>query len=122
MSRIQAKNSKPEVAVRSMLHKMGYRFRLHKKSLPGHPDIVLTRYRSIVLVNGCFWHQHAGCKYAYKPKSRLNFWKKKFEANISNDQKVIQELKLLGWKVITVWECEITDKEKLRTRLFLEIG
>ena len=122
MSRIQAKNSKPEIAVRSLLHKMGYRFRLHASSLPGQPDIVLPKYRSIVFVNGCFWHRHPGCKYAYIPKSRLDFWTRKFEGNISNDRKVGEELKLLGWKVVIVWGCEVKDKERLTERLASEIG
>lgn len=122
MSRIQAKNSKPEVTVRSLLHKMGYRFRLHVSNLPGQPDIVLPKYKSIVFVNGCFWHRHPGCKYAYMPKSRLDFWTRKFEGNISNDRKVGEELKLLGWKVVTVWECEAKDKERLTERLASEIG
>lgn len=122
MSRIQAKNSKPEVAVRSLLQKMGYRFRLHVSSLPGQPDVVLPKYRSIVFVNGCFWHRHPGCKYAYMPKSRLDFWTRKFEGNISNDRKVGEKLKLLGWKVVTVWECEVKDKERLTERLASEIG
>ena len=122
MSRIQAKNSKPEVIVRSLLHKMGYRFRLHVNRLPGKPDIVLPKYRSIVFVNGCFWHRHPGCKYAYMPKSRLDFWDRKFKETISNDRKVRDELKLLGWNVVTIWECELTDKERLTERLASEIG
>jgi DNA mismatch endonuclease (patch repair protein) len=122
MSRIQAKNSKPEVAVRHLLHGMGYRFRLHVISLPGRPDIVLPKYRSVVFVNGCFWHRHPGCKYAYVPKSRLDFWTRKFEGNTSNDRKVIEELKALGWKVVTIWECEVKDKEELAERLASGIG
>jgi len=122
MSRIQAKNSRPEVAVRHLLHRMGYRFRLHISSLPGRPDIVLPKYRSVVFVNGCFWHRHPGCKYAYVPKSRLDFWTRKFEGNTSNDRKVIEELKALGWKVVTIWECEVKDKEELAERLASGIG
>jgi len=122
MSRIRAKNSKPEVAVRHLLHRMGYRFRLHVSSLPGQPDIVLPKYRSVVFVNGCFWHRHPGCKYAYVPKSRLDFWTRKFEGNTSNDRKVIEELKALGWKVVTIWECEVKDKEELAERLASGIG
>ena len=122
MSRIQARNSKPEVIVRSLLHKMGYRFRLHVNELPGKPDIVLPKYRSIVFVNGCFWHRHPGCKYAYMPKSRLDFWDRKFKKNTSNDRRVRDELELLGWNVVTVWECEVRDKERLTERLTSEIG
>ncbi len=86
---------------------MGFRFRLHRKDLPGKPDIVLPKYKTVIFVHGCFWHRHKGCKYAYTPKSRQEFWKKKFEDNSKRDKDVIDELKMLGWKVIIIWECEI---------------
>ena len=82
MSRIKDKNTKPELVVRSILHRMGYRFRLHRKDLPGKPDIVLPKYKTVIFVHGCFWHRHKGCKYAYQPKSRVDFWQKKFKGNI----------------------------------------
>ena len=110
MSRIRSKDTKPELIVRSFLHRMGYRFRLHRKDLPGIPDIVLPRYKSVILVHGCFWHRHPGCKYAYSPKSNVAKWNKKFEDNIQRDIQVKEELKVLGWTIITIWECEVLSK------------
>ena len=107
MSRIRAKNTKPELAVRSMLHRLGYRFRIADKKLPGKPDIVLPRYMAVVFVHGCFWHRHPGCKYAYTPKSRCEFWSRKFEANVLRDETNLSHLKKAGWLPIVVWECEI---------------
>ena len=109
MSRIRSGNTKPELIVRSILHRMGYRFRLHSKLLPGKPDIVLPKYQTVVFVHGCFWHHHEGCKYSYMPKSRVGFWEKKFEDNIERDKRVIDELNATGWKVLTIWECEIKN-------------
>ncbi len=117
MSRIQGKDTAPEKAVRSLLHRMGYRFRLHRKDLPGRPDIVLSAYRTAVFVHGCFWHRHEGCQYAYKPKSRQEFWQKKFTENVARDNRNLQALKVLGWNVLTVWECELKDMDKVRTCL-----
>lgn len=105
MSRIKGKNTAPEMLVRSTLHAMGYRFRLHCRTLPGRPDIVLPKYGVVLFVHGCFWHRH-GCKFSYTPKSRVTFWQTKFNQNVDRDRKVLAELKSLGWKVITVWECE----------------
>jgi len=95
MSRIFSANTKPELAVRSLLHKMGYRFRLHRKDLPGKPDIVLTKYKTVIFVHGCFWHRHDACQYAYTPKSRVKFWKEKFEGNIERDIR-----KKMNWKLL----------------------
>ena len=106
MSKIRSKNTKPELVVRSFLHKKGFRFRLHSKNLPGKPDIVLPKYKTVIFVHGCFWHRHPGCKYSYKPKSRKNFWEKKFRENTGRFMLVKRKLKNLGWKVIVVWECE----------------
>lgn len=117
MSRIRSRDTKPELIVRSLLHRMGYRFRLHRKDLPGKPDIVLPKYRTVVFVHGCFWHRHKGCKYAYTPKSRIDFWQEKFHENIERDKKRQIELKRLGWKIIVIWECEIHDGQKLRGEL-----
>lgn len=122
MARIQAEDTRPEVRVRSILHRMGYRFRLHLKELPGTPDIVLFKYRTVVLVHGCFWHRHCGCKYAYNPKSRADFWREKFANNVKNDIRVKRQLKVRGWKVVTVWECQVPDIERLTKRLSTEIG
>ncbi len=118
MSRIKSGNTKPELVVRSLLHSMGYRFRLHRKDLPGKPDIVLPKYRSVIFVHGCFWHRHHKCKYAYNPKSNMDFWQKKFKANIERDVRVIKELKDLGWNILIVWECEIKDMEILKNKIY----
>ncbi|MDA1164362.1 MAG: DNA mismatch endonuclease Vsr [Planctomycetota bacterium] len=106
MSRIRGADTKPEIRVRSMLHQMGYRFRLHRKDLPGKPDIVLPKYATVVFVHGCFWHRHPGCPFAYTPKSRVDFWSKKFARNVERHEEVERELQSLGWRVIVVWECE----------------
>lgn len=107
MSRIKGKDTRPEIALRSLLHKLGYRFRLHGAQLPGKPDIVLPKYRTVVFVNGCFWHRHPGCSKAYTPKSRIEFWEAKFAGTIERDHRKRQELERLGWSVLTVWECEL---------------
>jgi len=117
MSRIRSKDTKPEIIVRSLLHKKGFRFRLHVKSLPGNPDIVLPKYRAIIFVHGCFWHRHKECKFAYTPKTRIDFWNKKFQDNINRHSRVERDLINLGWKVFIIWECEIKDKVKLFERM-----
>lgn len=106
MSRIKGRNTKPELAVRSLLHRKGFRFRLHRKDLPGIPDIVLPRFMTIILVHGCFWHRHSGCRYAYIPKSRVEFWQEKFVKNVDRDEEVRKALTDLGWSVHIIWECE----------------
>lgn len=121
MSRIKGKDTKPELIVRSLLHRMGYRFRLHRKDLPGKPDIVLPKYRTVIFVHGCFWHRHKGCKYAYKPKSRVDFWQKKFKENVERDSKKQANLKKAGWKVITIWECEISKLSELEKKIKKEL-
>ncbi len=113
MSAIKSKNTKPEITVRKLLHSMGYRFRLHKKDLPGSPDIVLPKYKTVIFVHGCFWHRHQNCKYASNPKTRREFWEKKFKENIERDKKTQEKLKNLGWKTKIVWECEIKKQDKL---------
>lgn len=109
MSRIRGKDTKIEVLVRSWLFAQGFRFRKNDKRFPGHPDVVLPKYRTVIFINGCFWHRHEGCKYATTPKSNTEFWLAKFERNIENDRKHEKELTEMGWNVITVWECEIKD-------------
>lgn len=109
MSRIRGKDTTPEVAVRSALHRLGYRFRLHRRDLPGRPDIVLPKHGTVIFVHGCFWHRHARCRYAYTPKSRVEFWQRKFQQNVERDRRVQRELRRLGWKVIVVWECETAN-------------
>jgi DNA mismatch endonuclease (patch repair protein) len=110
MSRIKAKNTKPELLVRKFLFANGFRYRLHDKNLPGKPDIVLPRYKTVIFVNGCFWHGHENCKYFVIPKTRTEWWKEKIGKNISNDIKNQMLLKEMGYKVIIVWGCEIKDK------------
>lgn len=122
MSRIKSGDTKPERLVRSLLHRMGYRFRLHRKDLPGRPDIVLPKYRSVILVHGCYWHRHPGCRFAYTPKSNLEFWQAKFDENVSRDERQNRQLSELGWRVITVWECETKEMAALAERLGREIS
>ena len=118
MSAIKSKNTKPEIAVRKLLHSMGYRFRLHRKDLPGSPDIVLPKYKTVIFVHGCFWHRHENCKYASTPKTRQEFWEAKFRDNINRDKLNQENLSSKGWKIIIVWECEIKDKDFDLNRLF----
>ena len=113
MSAIKSKNTKPEIAVRKVLHSMGYRFRLHGKDLPGSPDIVLPKYKTVIFVHGCFWHRHENCKYASTPKTREEFWESKFKENVIRDKSNQKKLSTIGWKIIIVWECEIKDKNLL---------
>jgi DNA mismatch endonuclease, patch repair protein len=117
MSRIRNRDTKPEMKVRSLLHFKGYRFRLHRKDLPGNPDIVLPRYKTIILVHGCFWHRHEGCRFAYNPKSRVEFWQKKFKKNVRRDVEVNNALTELGWHVYIIWECETRKTEQLEKRI-----
>ena len=121
MSRVGSKNTKPELIVRSFLHRLGFRFKIHEKNLPGRPDIVLPKHRCVVFVNGCFWHRHKGCPRASMPTTRVDFWQSKFERNISRDQKNLCLLKKAKWKVCLVWECEI-DKISRRTEKLLELA
>ena len=107
MSAIKSKNTKPEIAVRRLLHSMGYRFRLHRKDLPGSPDIVLPKYKTVIFVHGCFWHRHENCKYATTPKTRPAFWESKFNENIRRDRTNQNNLIKLGWKVLVIWECDL---------------
>lgn len=118
MSRIKGRDTGPERAVRSLLHRMGFRFRLHVKRLPGKPDIVLRRYRTVVFVHGCFWHRHRGCKNCTMPTNNREFWVKKFEKNGARDRLKSRELRRLGWRVLVVWECETErDMGRLASRL-----
>ncbi|WP_071658978.1 very short patch repair endonuclease [Duganella sp. HH101] len=109
MAAIRSINTKPELMLRKALHAAGFRFRLHRKDLPGRPDIVLPRYNTVIFVNGCFWHQHPGCKFARNPQSHEAFWKAKLDRNVERDKCNTAELDDLGWKVIVVWECELRD-------------
>lgn len=112
MSHIRSKDTKPEVIVRQYLFGEGFRFRIHVKKLPGCPDLVLSKYRTCIFVNGCFWHGHRGCRYATKPKSNAEFWQNKIQNNIRRDELSVQALETMGWKVITVWECELKKDQR----------
>ncbi|MBT3429989.1 MAG: DNA mismatch endonuclease Vsr [Proteobacteria bacterium] len=117
MSRIRGKDTKPELRVRSQLHRMGYRFRLHRKDLPGRPDIVLPKYATVIFVHGCFWHRHKGCRFAYTPKTRVEFWETKFEQNVRRDRRNEAALRKRGWRIIRIWECRTGDPQKLQQQL-----
>jgi DNA mismatch endonuclease (patch repair protein) len=118
MSRIRGKDTGPEMVVRSILHRMGYRFRLHVKGLPGRPDVVLPKYRTVVFVHGCFWHRHRGCKNCTTPTHRREWWLRKLEGNAARDRLHLRELGRMGWKAVVVWECEVEKKlERLEQRL-----
>lgn len=117
MSRIKGKNTKPEILVRRLLHRMGYRFRLNSPNLLGHPDIILKKYKTIIFVNGCFWHGHENCRKASIPKSNSNFWINKIKKNRTRDQKNQKALKKSGWNVFVIWECEIAKTDILRKKI-----
>ena len=117
MSAIKSKNTKPEIKVRKVLHSMGYRFRLHSKDLPGSPDIVLPKYKTVIFVHGCFWHRHENCKYASTPKTRKEFWNKKFTENKKRDLEIQEKIKILDWRSVVIWECETKNIENLRDKI-----
>lgn len=122
MSRIRGRDTKPEVAVRSVLHYLGFRFRLTPVKLPGKPDVVLTRHRTAVFVHGCFWHQHDHCRFAYQPKTNVSFWTEKFRQTIARDHRTSLELQRLGWRVFVVWECQTDDRAALANLIATAIG
>lgn len=117
MAKIRGKNTRPEIVVRKALHALGKRFRLHRRDLPGRPDIVLPRHRLAIFVHGCFWHRHPGCRLASTPKTRVAFWTDKFAANVARDRRNVERLEGLGWRVATVWECETRDADRLAATL-----
>lgn len=117
MSRIKCRDTNPELIVRSVLHRLGYRFRVHATDILGKPDIVLPKWHCIIFVHGCFWHRHKGCKFSYTPKSRLEFWTSKFSKNQMRDIEVKRKLRLMGWSVGIVWECQTNHPLKLAHRL-----
>jgi DNA mismatch endonuclease, patch repair protein len=122
MSRVSGKNTKPELVVRSLLHNMGYRFKLHRNDLPGKPDITLPKYHKVIFVHGCFWHGHADCLRSKRPTTNKKFWQVKLDKNIERDKVTVRSIRGLGWSVLTVWACEVKDKDKLTNKLlsFLE--
>ena len=117
MSMIKGSNTKPELIVRRYLHSKGFRYTLNNKKLPGKPDIVLKNYSTAIFVHGCFWHRHAGCRYAYTPKSTIEFWQHKFDSNIRRDKQVTEQLKELQWSQLVLWECEIKNPETPKRRI-----
>lgn len=122
MRSVPRENTKPEILVRSLLHLLGFRFRLHQKSLPGSPDIVLAKHHTVIFVQGCFWHRHPDCRYASTPKTRQEFWLPKFDANVKRDAKTEAQLCELGWRVLVVWECETRSISQLEERLKREFS
>lgn len=122
MSRIRGRDTAPEMLLRSLLHRAGFRFRLHARQLPGRPDVVLPRYRAAIFVHGCFWHRHPGCRNATTPTTRREFWQEKFDDNVSRDVRNRIALEAAGWTVHTVWECELkADAENVVRRLTNEL-
>lgn len=117
MSQIRDKNTKPEITVRSIVHRMGFRYSLHNKKLPGKPDLVLTRHKKIIFVHGCFWHMHH-CRYGkVKPATNKKFWQNKRQGNVTRDRRNLKKLRNLGWKVLVIWECQIKKPEKLINKI-----
>lgn len=107
MASIRGRNTRPEMALRKALHRLGFRYRLHERKLPGHPDLVFPKYRAVVFVHGCFWHRHPGCRYATTPASNTEFWERKFRGNVERDNRNIRKLREQGWRVAVIWECAL---------------
>lgn len=122
MAKIKGKNTRPELVVRQALHAMGYRFRLHRRDLPGSPDIVLPRYRTVVFVHGCYWHRHVGCARSTMPQTRQDFWQTKFARTVERDRAQAERLVAAGWSVAVIWECETRNRETLQSRLLEVFG
>lgn len=122
MAAIRGTDTKPELLVRSIAHRLGYRFRLHRRDLPGRPDLVFPGRGKVVFVHGCFWHQHPGCRYATRPATRAEFWAAKLDGNRERDTRVLQDLERLGWGVLVVWECETREPEAVGARLAAFLG
>jgi DNA mismatch endonuclease (patch repair protein) len=119
MSRVRSRNTAPELKVRRVAHSLGLRFRLHRKDLPGKPDLVFPRWKAAIFVHGCFWHRHEGCKKATAPKSRRDYWEPKFKTNVERDRRAVSELEARGWRTLTIWQCETADVASL-SRLLSE--
>ncbi len=122
MSCVSGKNTKPELIVRSLLHHMRYRFRLHRKDLPGKPDIILPKYKKVIFIHGCFWHGHKNCTRSKRPTTNNEFWQKKLDRNMQHDKEIVHNLKGLGWDILIVWTCEIKNIDQLKDKIlkFLE--
>lgn len=117
MGRVRSKDTKPELAVRRLVHSLGYRYRLHRTDLPGCPDLVFSSRGKVIFVHGCYWHRHQGCPHTRLPKSRLDFWRPKLEANAVRDATNLKKLRVLGWGVMVIWECQVKKRETLATRI-----
>lgn len=122
MARVRGKDTQPEFIVRRLLHRLGHRYRLHAKELPGKPDIVFRPRRKAIFVHGCFWHRHAGCRLAFTPKTREDFWNAKFAQNVARDAHVVAALKERGWSVLVIWQCETRKIEELAVRIIGFLG
>ena len=122
MSRVKGKHTGPEMIVRRAAHALGLRFRLHRKDLPGRPDLVFPRHKVALFVHGCFWHRHSGCRLASTPKSRIKYWQAKFDANVARDAAAEQAMRDAGWRVVTIWECETRKEDSLAVRLAEVVG
>ncbi len=117
MSAIRGKDTKPEIIVRRIVHRLGYRFRLHRRDLPGCPDLVFPGRCKIIFVHGCFWHQHTGCRHCHRPRTRAEFWAAKLDGNVSRDKRVQRDIRSLGWKVLVLWECQTSSVARLTRRI-----
>ena len=117
MGRVKGRDTKPEILVRSIVHRMGYRFRIHRRELPGNPDIVLPRHRKVIFVHGCFWHGHRRCPRSERPSSNKSFWNTKLDKNVERDERLRRVLRRMGWKVFVVWECETRAPDKVLRKL-----
>jgi DNA mismatch endonuclease, patch repair protein len=122
MANIGSKDTTPELRVRRTAHSLGYRYVLHARHLPGSPDLVFPRLKRVILVHGCYWHRHAGCRYAYNPKSNMDFWQKKFTENVERDARVLTKLAGNGWLPLVIWECETKDLQSLRAKIAQHLG
>ena len=122
MSRVHQSDTAPELEVRRILHRLGYRYRLHRRGLPGTPDIVFTSRKKVIFVHGCFWHRHEGCRHSTTPKTRVAFWKDKFEKNVERDSRNLRSLRQLGWKPLVIWQCQTEDAQRLGRRLARFLG
>jgi DNA mismatch endonuclease (patch repair protein) len=122
MAGIRGKNTRPEMAVRRAAHRLGYRFRLHRRDLAGSPDLVFPARRKVIFVHGCYWHRHPGCRFAYSPKSNTEFWNGKFASNVARDAAAMATLRGQGWDPLVIWECESADPEMLAARLSAHLG
>lgn len=117
MGRIRDRDTKPEIVVRSIVHRAGFRFRLHRRDLPGNPDLVLPRHKKVIFVHGCFWHAHPGCARGTRPSSNRVFWRRKLDGNVQRDRRNLCRLRRMGWKTLVVWECETKKPDKLHRRI-----